>query len=298
MLKSKLKRLLCVVLSVMMVVPTLLSGCSTVKTPKSEKEIIADIVANDSYFSNYGLKISEYSILSRLTSTERMTDEIEVQVQAECDSFTYKAEYSLRYLLYDDGWVLDDDIGCQSSYAAKNTVSQSEADSIAKQNYGTVEFISLDVGTNSSTFYYTTNVSEGYVLEEKLVTIQYSFRPSSGWTYKISDSNTGNITWDITGEWYYEDDDNNIWVRVESIDDTAITCEYKISLRESRWSLNEESDGVVALEYGWYQKANYNLASPYEIYFRIPNIRDERYYSMWIYSSTGLSYRGYKLSRK
>lgn len=280
---------------------SLLSGCSAQKKPKSESDIVADITANDTLFADCGLEVSDYTILSRRTSTERMTDEVEVEVHSECESFTYQANYTVNYSLYDDGWALDDCQKGNASWVAAESVPQSEADEAVRQHYGdTMTFVSRDDSENASVLCYSRNISEGYATLQHSVFFQYRFSPERGWEYEISDQTTDFVTWDILGEWYYDDGNSNLWVDIKSVDDETITLEYDMHclklgfLGSTRVTGDFTSNGVVTLPYTWIRKGDYQFTNPYAAYLTIP----EANYELNFDNLSGIKFVSTQLTRK
>lgn len=293
-----MKKKFCAIVLLLFII-SLLSGCSAQQQPKSESDIVADITANDAFFSDYGLEVSEYTILSRRTSTERMTDEVEVEVHSECESFTYESNYVLSYSLYDDGWALDDCQKGETSWAATESVPQSEADDIARQHYGDdVTFISRDDSENASDICYSANVSEGYAIVQHAVVLQYYFSPEHGWNYEISDQPTDSVTWDILGEWYYDDAGSYLWIDIKSVDDYSMTMEYDLKCSSfgyhGKTTGNFTSNGIVTVPYEWIRKGDYQAVEPYEITLELPDTGLDPY----IDNVSGMRISGLSLTRR
>ncbi len=295
-----MKKKFCAIVLLLFII-SLLSGCSAQKKPKSESDIVADITANDTLFSDYDLEVSEYTILSRRTSTEKMTDEVEVEVHSECESFTYESNYVLSYSLYDDGWALDNCQKGDASWTAVESVPQSEADDAARQHYGDdVTFISRDDSENASDICYSANISEGYAIVQHTVLLRYYFSPEHGWDYEITDQPTDSVTWDILGEWYYDDGSSNIWIDIKSVDDETITMEYDMNCSNlgyfgsTRTTGNFTSNGVVTLAYEWLRKGDHQFPDPYAAYLMIPDANRELY----IDNISGIEFVSTQLTRK
>lgn len=75
---------------------------------KSEREILSDIRAYDDYYSNFNLNIDSIQITKRQTNPEQKVDYVWCTVSASNRDFTCSRDYSLTYVLYNDGWLLDD----------------------------------------------------------------------------------------------------------------------------------------------------------------------------------------------
>lgn len=84
----------------------LLTSCGTAE--KSEKELQADVQAEDFMLYNYDLEVEEFEIIKRQTNDDDKQDFVWCSVQAENEYFTYENEFELEYVLYNDGWILEE----------------------------------------------------------------------------------------------------------------------------------------------------------------------------------------------
>ncbi len=94
----------CVVLAVMLMAVCLLSSCGV--KAKTEKEVIADLQASR-WFISENLEIKSYEITKRQTDIENKKDLIYVMVRAENADVVCDLSYTMTYVLYNDGWVLE-----------------------------------------------------------------------------------------------------------------------------------------------------------------------------------------------
>lgn len=296
-MKKRITLILLMALSVILMFS--LTSCGTA-SGKSQSAICQDIQNEDSIYSDCGLKINSSTITKRQTNVDSKTDYVWIEVVASNDECTYYAGYELTYVLYNDGWILEDYYNDSYSYNAKNKVSQAEADEVVAANYESYEFVSREDSDNSSIFTYNVSKTEGYVSTQRVATVEYSFRPRRGWYYETSSSYTG-ATWNIEGEWYYDDGTNYIWVNVIDVDESSktITVEYEMTYSKfGTWhncSGDFASDGAVILAYNYYQEANYLLDDPYQIYTAdLPETKD----NLWIRNNTGVTWCGVALTKK
>ncbi|MDO4866748.1 MAG: hypothetical protein Q4C10_09330 [Clostridia bacterium] len=78
------------------------------KPVPGKNRIIDDIMANDSHFNGSGLKVTSFEITQRQTRERDMEDRVWVTLRAENQYGAYEASYELLYVLYNDGWKLED----------------------------------------------------------------------------------------------------------------------------------------------------------------------------------------------
>lgn len=252
----------------------LLQGCST-HPVKSEDDILNDIQTNDEYFFLYNLEITDYTIISRFTSTERMTDDIKLYVAAKCEDFTYEANYALNFLLYDDGWKLNSFEKVDSYYSASHSISEEDISKgfwtadigFGPGNFGWIGEVShTEVSGNRQEYLYHGGYREGYALLEYDVNIPCRFTPEYGWYAEWYDVRYAltEISWDdLCGEWYYEDNGNLVWFNIISTETLkndrgeirqnhlVLNLEYKVDCDKfGTWhqdSFHGESNGIIQM---------------------------------------------------
>lgn len=100
-----INRILSVIL-ICAVISLTFAGCG--ETEVSKTQIWEDILAQDNFFEEYGLEITDKEITQRKTMVDQKYDDIYAVVTARNSDCVYEAEYSLNYVLYDDGWLLED----------------------------------------------------------------------------------------------------------------------------------------------------------------------------------------------
>lgn len=123
--KPAVNTLLIILLSICLI--CVLSACGA--SEKKEKDISNDLQLQDPYFATYHLNMDSFSISKRQTNLEDKTDYIWCEVTASNDTFSYVAEYELTYVLYNDGWLLEEYNQISSSVipASLPTQTQDEA---------------------------------------------------------------------------------------------------------------------------------------------------------------------------
>ena len=94
---------------------------------RTEKQISEDVQAQDDFISAYNLKVDSFSISKRQTNQEDKTDFVWCTVTASNNTLSYSAEYELTYVLYNDGWLLEEYMQESSSVTPKSMLTQDEA---------------------------------------------------------------------------------------------------------------------------------------------------------------------------
>lgn len=102
-------------------------GAST----KSEKQILEDLQAEDFMLYHYKWDDVDMEIIKRQTNEDDKEDFVWCSVKAETDDFTYENEYELKYVLYNDGWLLEETQGKKMlAYTFKQNVIMIDEDTI------------------------------------------------------------------------------------------------------------------------------------------------------------------------
>ena len=94
---------------------------------RTENQISSDVQAQDDYFNTYSLKVDSFSISKRQTNREDKTDFVWCAVTASNNAISYSAEYKLTYVLYNDGWLLEEYTQESSSVTPKSMLTLDEA---------------------------------------------------------------------------------------------------------------------------------------------------------------------------
>ncbi len=275
----------------------LFQGCNA-HPVKSEENILSDIKGNDEYFALYNLKIADYAIISRLTSTERMTDDIELNVTASSEDFSYTAKYSLNYLLYDNGWILNAYEKTECDYSASKSMSQHTVKegllNLAPNTFDVLDCISFtNAIDNRQEFKFRGEVQNGYIRLYYDINVPCQFSPESGWAVKWRDTerSLSEVSWDsLCGEWEYQDGKNSVWFNIISVealksdngklshDHLIVNLEYKIDCDKfgtwHRDSFHGTSDGITPVEF-YYDKFDLNVYHP------DPSKRMEHYFHLY-----------------
>ncbi|MCD8107427.1 MAG: hypothetical protein LUE20_05630 [Oscillospiraceae bacterium] len=128
---------------------------SNVNTTTSESDIIEDVIANDSYFEDFGLTVISYEVEKRQTNEDDKTDYVWFNVVADNDTFEYTASYKISYGLYNDGWLLDDieKTSCGGTPIAGSNYSEDDLLSV-------LSFLGYDVVSNITVYGHETNLEE------------------------------------------------------------------------------------------------------------------------------------------
>lgn len=252
-----------------------LSACGG-PSEASEDEILSDIQENDEYFSTYGLIMDSFEITKRQTNEADKTDYVWANIEASNDDFTYTAEYTLTYVLYNDGWVLENCSTDTYDYMGLHpeTISQEDAEQIVKGcGYSDVQYVGRDQDNNYVSFEFTGSKEEYYLKTVYDITVDYIFSPEWLWSdYNINYYETDNIP-DIIGEWKCTVHDKNgkvirdIYVNIIAFDASdpengTITLEYDLNGVIAHWNGDQfkadcKSNGPVTIDMKFEEDRSY-----------------------------------------
>ncbi len=186
----------------------LLCSCSSTPREKSEAEILEDISNQDTYIATYGLNITSHTVEKRQTNTEEKTDYVWVSVEAENEEFTYANSYEVRYVLYNEGWMLEDINASQGTYVATHpeVITKQHADACVSNNssYEAYHLQDRQESENEITFFYTAERYGRYVKRVYDVSVTYRFSPETSWYTDGAVENGCDYVIDAIGEWKAE----------------------------------------------------------------------------------------------
>lgn len=205
--KNVFRSMLSVALSICMV--CVLSACGSKTQEKSESQISEDVQAQDDYLNTYDLKLDSFSITKRQTNEEEKNDLVWCEISASNDIFSYSAEYKLTYVLYNDGWLLEE---CNRSSSTATPLSpppqtQEEAMALVMANWeqGDLSNVSQSRISASSSLQEISDLEYAYYFRVSWKTrlgldgipvdyaVYYRFDFASGWYSEVDDS--VRITW-------------------------------------------------------------------------------------------------------
>lgn len=240
---------------------------------KSEREILSDIRAYDDYYSNFNLNIDSIQITKRQTNPEQKVDYVWCTVSASNRDFTCSRDYSLTYILYNDGWLLDDYDERLSSLLPKSYPSEDDARSCFSFLYDDYDFIGEVERDDFLVSYQATWQEEDqYIISTYETTLDFVFSPGSGWETETSTREIAHSL-DILGTWLYEDEERYYSVDIISLDNnwkeddlwwgcksTSVTLSYHIEGKDYcydsngavQWELSENS-----VKYGITDSSNF-----------------------------------------
>lgn len=181
----------------------LLTACGN--SAKSEKEVAFELSEIDSYFISYGLELESYSVEKRQTNKDDKNDFIWITIAGSNDLFDYSADYEVTYVLYNDGWRLENHQLTDSSYMVTADFDRTELEQKLLEEYESFEYISSDRTDNTERLHYTARKETVYSTITYSLTFLYSFDPIEGWTEISSDLSLIQEDIDPIKEihWYY-----------------------------------------------------------------------------------------------
>ena len=235
--------------------------CSCGHSAKSESDILSDLQEIDDFFQDYNLSVDSSEILKRQTNQNDKTDYVWIEFNASNDDFAYYASYELTYVLYNDGWLLEDwDRDSWSYYGLHpESVEQAAADNVmSQQGYDEFTFNGRYEDRNQVIFDYIAYKEEYYVQTTYDVTVCYNFSPRSLWNeYELSESELSAVP-DVLGEWVYDDGHKRYSVNFISVDLENETAELEVRLENY-----DDGGSEVTLDSEGPMPFDISVASPY-----------------------------------
>lgn len=198
-----------------------LTACSHTPAAKTENQISADICAEDSYFSDYNLKIDSFKITKRQTNTDAKSDYIWCDVVGSNNVFAYSASYELTYILYNNGWLLEDYLRKDSSIIPLAFPTEAEAIAALDNHYSGCTCLGNSQHDNSITYQFAWKDEYNYLITNYDISLTYSFSPASGWTGKVTNKEVTGYSFDILGEWEYMDNERNFYINVIEVGEVS-----------------------------------------------------------------------------
>lgn len=182
-----------------------LSACDSKISEKTEDQISDDIQQQDIYFSTYNLNLDSFSVSKRQTNMEDKEDFVWCTISASNDMFSYSAEYELRYVLYNDGWLLEECAQNNPSVIPSSppTQTQAEAERLVLEyeeqhllDHVAETWVMLrsslqKLSDVSYAYYFRTGGRNiyGYDTIPSDYAVYYQFDPASGWSSEVASVN-------------------------------------------------------------------------------------------------------------
>lgn len=250
-----------------------LTGCS--EKPMSEEEIQAQLQDSPGFYPEARLRIEDMAITKRQTDTKGKTDIVYVTVDADNDAVTCTLSYILSYVLYNEGWMLED---VERDYTGKWEIAPLEGPDLevvqnylVSANYDNAEYVSNEANLESGTDTYTfTNVTNyAYMTARDTLRVIASFDEDSG-TWMCDEDSVEIIStdtmWDLNGKWDYSWKvgmvDLKYTVTVTDFTDGVLTCDYDLF---SRGNFDYRAVGSGAFKMEGYGKNHPSFAYKMEI---------------------------------
>lgn len=226
----------CILLKMIVIILFMVLASCGRSSAKSDADILKDIQQEDTYFSNYNLIIDSATITKRQTNPEAKTDYVWMDITAKNDQFTYWSKYELEYVLYNEGWLLENCNIAQQEYEVRSYESISQADAsrvVAENDYNIYTFLYKDNSYNQVDFYYEASTVEMFLRTDYVIQVSYKFQPNSGWGAPKVYVQQSNNSPDLVGTWKSCDYDMDLTINVLSLDKTSdgdydltFTCEF------------------------------------------------------------------------
>lgn len=269
---------------------------------KSDSEIAQDIQLNDARFSDYGLIIESFAEIKRQTNPEDKTDYVWFEVNASNHRLTYRGTYELCYVLYNDGWQVEDFSVTSVDISPLSYPTEEMASAAMQETYPGCEFLSCDYDYDKNTVQFLFKWAETayYATTVYDVTLDYTFHPRDGWSGSYQKSEHA-VYPDIVGQWRYEEQNTgeadrnytksrSYYINILSCSGEIVQFEYDLSTVEHRrrntleeWhdeERREKSNGPIEAKLICTQSKNEEYV--YYISYDIP-----AFPTIWMYLGTG-----------
>ena len=196
---------------------------------KNGKKVIEEYFLNE-YRGDYNVS-SE--VVLRQTDKENKTDYVWTHIMAENDLVSVECDGELEYVLYNEGWQLNNcDLNNMHYEIKKTTVTEDEAkemllrDIVTEYDELSFENRATDLYSGNDTFVFHGKYSEGYMDKTDIIYVTYRFGLYDGWKYDMS--NVGNTLeeWNVYGKWTYKSSDSDMWIEILDITENEIEIAY------------------------------------------------------------------------
>lgn len=111
------------------------SKANFVSSPKDDYEIARELIQVDSAILKYDMRVTGQTVNKRQTNEEQKNDHIWITVFAECNEFSYAANYTVEYVLYNEGWLLENYECTDYDYFGNSSLFQQEEPLIISKGY-------------------------------------------------------------------------------------------------------------------------------------------------------------------
>lgn len=212
------------VLLILLLSISLLSSCSG--KAKSEKAIAKEISEQNNCFQTYALKLDNYKISKRQTNKDEKTDNIWIEVNGSNDDFEYSAEYQIQYVLYNDGWLLEDYELLNSNYNVITPFDASATENELSKRFDNLTQIDRkDKGNETYLTYIGEETHELYTTRYE-INVNAKFSPAA-WDVDKSDVTPVERDFNLVGEWLYTDDEGRYYyMHISEVNGDNIKVNY------------------------------------------------------------------------
>lgn len=280
-----------------------LAGCGN--SAKSDKSIASEMAERDSIFYSHNLTLDSYNVEKRQTNKDEKTDYVWISLKGSNDEFSYKADYKILYVLYNDGWRFEDYTVLSSKYTVIKEYDRSDIERQLSKEYDSIEFIEQKNDGNNVAIFYSAKKTQNYILTNYSLEIDLSFSPATSWIETNREVTEAGSKLDIIGEWKYTDDSGRYYyIHVKDtggLDGCELNYQYLLQNSAMTDELNYvASDGYVSELYLPY--INKYTGLDRDIYCRSVNVNDDHVhvsgdeYCIWFYTKPTLMISGEKAS--
>lgn len=252
------KKALIVLLLVCMLIVQVFSGCSFTPAAPSEDEL-KDALLYSSAFADYfnsAVTVNDFVVEKRQTSEESKTDIAWILVSAEDEEKSAQLSYVMTYVLYNDGWELED-LSRDMESTWEFAPLRGPSDEMIQESVP-VDAISVsseaDLEENNATATYTVENNMGYCIITSARQIVFEFNRESGIWAPIDNRTLGTqndfspiegTVWQYLEETDHVDTEGNTiyegarleieTINSETLEMTGVLKLYKSGFRLSMW---------------------------------------------------------------
>jgi len=203
---------------------TILTACG--EKAKNEKEIAEEVAMYDTFFEAYELEIVSYKVDKRQTNEDDKIDYVWFTICGQNSEFEYSAEYELIYVLYNDGWQLEEIDRTDFEYQAKVSFDSTELEAELAELYDNISKIDVEENGNQTVLYYSAEENDEVLTTFYEIKAEAEFSPSA-WEVTNVEETKIDTELDIVGEWIYTDEDGRYYyMHISDVNDTTVTINY------------------------------------------------------------------------
>lgn len=263
------------IIIMLVILAALLCACGAKE--KTVSEVLVDIQNQDGYYERFGIEIISSDVIKRQTNKDDKTDLIWVSTAGEGKDFRYFAEYQLTYVLYNEGWILEEFDEIDSRYEAKEEPIIEEVEIELSEKYENCTLLSTEKESPNDYEYLflgELEISEVLYAQYEL-NVSAHFSLNDGWHFSLTETEK-ELFWDLNGVWTYSDEDIEITAVVSDFqegdyyehrsgNEYVLTLEYICKTKNATLQSGGTMEYYLQDDFGW-DSDPYYLVELYDSY--------------------------------